>query len=94
MQFYYIISVLSYVVTSLYLLDEKKLQICNQDEELTHKPVQMGDSDNFSADIVIQSIYSIGVDETISNPDASLHTIFYFATNLFTIKTRSSCYLI
>ena len=54
----------------------------------------MGDSDNFSADIVIKSIHSIGVDETISNPDASLHTIFYFATNLFNIKTRSSCYLI
>lgn len=68
----------------------EKLQISNQAEELTHKPVQMGDSDNFSTDIVIQSIHSIGVDETISNPDASLHTIFYFATNLFTIKTCNS----
>ena len=94
MQFYYIISALSYVVNFTIPARWVKLQICNQDEELTHKPVQMGDSDNFSADIVIQSIHSIGVDETISNPDASLHTIFYFATNLFTIKTRSSCYLI
>ena len=42
----------------------------------------MSNGDYFSSNVVIQAVYSIGVNETISNPDTSLHTIFDFPTNL------------
>ena len=56
--------------------------LCKQYYYLLYKPVQMGDGDNFTSNIVIETVNSIGVDKTVSNPDTSLHTIFYFTTNL------------
>ena len=39
----------------------------------------MGDSDDFSADIVIDTIERIRVDETIANPNARFHNFTDFA---------------
>lgn len=47
-----------------------------------YKPVQMGNGDDFTSNIVIETIHSIGVDKTVSYPNTSLHAIFNFTTNL------------
>ena len=46
------------------------------------QPVKMSNSDNFSSNIIIESVYSVSVNETVSNPDTSLNTILDFTTHL------------
>lgn len=47
----------------------------------------MGDSDDFSADVVIDTIERIRVDETIADPDACFHNFGDFAQYLEKSKT-------
>lgn len=49
------------------------------------KPVQMGNGDNFTSNIIIETVYSISVDKTVSNPNTSLDAILYFTTNLYKV---------
>ena len=42
----------------------------------------MSDGDDFASNVVIESVNSISVDETVSNPNASLDTILDLTTNL------------
>ena len=51
----------------------------------------MSNGDNFTSDIIIETVHSISVDKTVSNPDASLNAVFYFPANLICItKTLTS----
>lgn len=49
------------------------------------KPVQMGNGDNFTSNIIIETVYSISVYKTVSNPNTSLDAILYFTTNLYKV---------
>jgi hypothetical protein len=42
----------------------------------------MRDGDDFTANIVVQSVDSIGVDETIACPQSSFNTFLNFTENL------------
>ena len=42
----------------------------------------MSNGYNLSSHIVVESVDTIGVDETVSNPQASAHCLFYLIQNL------------
>jgi hypothetical protein len=42
----------------------------------------MRDGDDFTADVVVQSVDGIGVDETIAGPQASFYAFLNFTENL------------
>ena len=42
----------------------------------------MSNGNNFTSNVIVETVHSISVDKTVSNPNASLDTVFYFPTNL------------
>ena len=40
---------------------------------LLHGPVKMGNGNNLSSDIVVESVHAVGVDKTVTNPKPRLH---------------------
>ena len=49
-------------------------------------PIEMGDGNDLTPDVIIQTIDAIRVDETIADPAASAHRLLNFTDNLR--KTR------
>lgn len=47
-----------------------------------HRAIEMGNGNNFSANIVVDAVHRICVDETIANPKSCTHQLVYFAKNL------------
>ena len=40
---------------------------------LLHGPVKMGNGNNLSSDIVVESVHAVGVDKTVTNPQPRLY---------------------
>ena len=38
-------------------------------------PIEVSDSDDFSAHVIIESVYTVGVDKTITDPASGLHSL-------------------
>ena len=45
---------------------------------LRKTPVEMSYGDDFAANVVIQSVHAVGVNEAIADPDTSFHTFLHF----------------
>ena len=44
----------------------------------------MGNSDDLPANVVVESVYAVCVDETVPDPNTSLYNVFYLSNNLQT----------
>ena len=47
-----------------------------------HGPVQVGDGDDLSSDVVVESVDAVGVDEAISDPESGLDSLAHLSQNI------------
>ena len=45
-------------------------------------PVEMRDGDDFSTDVVVESVDAVGVDEAVASPQTGLDTFLNFTQNI------------
>ena len=53
----------------------------------------MGDSDDLAADVVVEPVDAVGVDEAVPDPQTSLHGLVHLPQNIERILYAVLCYL-
>jgi len=72
------------------LASDLPVQVCNSDDLANDLPVQVCYSDDLAADVVVKSVDTVSVDETVADPAARLHCLLDVTEHL----TTSTFYIV